>query len=113
MLQITENEVFLTRGDNADLVVIIYDIDGEIYTLQTGDTMVFTVKYNCVTEDIIIQKDITEDSTIHIVPSDTNDLRYGTYKFDVQLTRANGKVYTVIPPCNFNITKEVTFDVGD
>lgn len=110
MLQITSNEVSLTRGDSADLHVIIYDLEGNVYELQTGDTLTFTMKYNCITEDIIIQKDITEDSTIHIHPEDTNGLNYGTYWFDVQLTKEDGKVYTVIDPHKFNITKEVTFD---
>lgn len=110
MLQITSNEVFLTRGDSADLQVIIYDLEGNVYELQTGDTLTFTMKYNCITEDIIIQKDITSGSTIHIHPEDTNGLNYGTYWFDVQLTKADTKVYTVIDPHKFNITKEVTFD---
>ena len=113
MLQITENEVFLTRGDSADLEVIVYDLEGNVYELQEGDTLVFTMKYNCITSDILIQKNITENSTIHIVPSDTNSLSYGTYQFDVQLTLANGKVYTVIAPHNFNIMKEVTFNAGN
>ena len=110
MLQITSNEVSLTRGDSADLQVIIYDLEGNVYELQTGDILTFTMKYNCVTEDIIIQKDITSGSTIHIQPTDTNELAYGSYWFDVQLTKADSKVYTVIDPHKFNITKEVTFD---
>ena len=112
MLQITSNEVFLTRGDSADLEVVIYDLEGNVYELQSGDTLVFTMKYNCTTDNILIQKDITTNSTIHILPADTNELNYGTYQFDVQLTLANGKIYTVIPPHNFNITKEVTFNAG-
>lgn len=113
MLTITENEVFLTRGDSADLEVIIYDLDGEIYSLQTGDKLEFTMKYNCITDSVLITKDITTDSTIHIIPEDTSELAYGGYWFDVQLTMASGKVYTVIAPHKFNITKEVTFDAGE
>ena len=112
MLQITSNEVFLTRGDSADLEVIIYDLEGNVYELVEGDVLTFTLKYNCITDDIIIQKDISSDSTIHIQPADTNDLLYGTYWFDVQLVHGNGKTYTVIDPHRFNITKEVTFNAG-
>ena len=112
MLNITENEVFLTRGDSADLEVIIYDLEGNVYELVEGDVLTFTVKFNCITDDILIQKDISTDSTIHIVPSDTNDLNYGTYQFDVQLKHSDGSTYTVITPHNFNITKEVTFNAG-
>lgn len=109
MLNITENEVFLTRGDSADIAVTIYDMNGDVYELVEGDVLTFTVKFNCITEDNLIQKDITSDSTIHIEPSDTNDLNYGIYQFDVQLTMNDGSVYTVIDPHNFNIMKEVTF----
>ena len=109
MLQITSNEVYLTRGDSADIQVTIYDMNGDVYTLQTGDVLTFTMKYNCITEDKIMQKNITTDSTIHITPSDTNELSYGKYYFDVQLTMNDGSVYTVIEPHNFNIMKEVTF----
>ena len=110
MLVITSDKVALTRGDSADLTVVIKDLAGNTYELQTGDVLKFTLKSNCETSTIIIQKDCSSDSMIHLTPSDTNGLKYGIYKFDVQLTLANGKVYTVIPPHDFEITKEVTFN---
>ena len=113
MLKITDNEVFLTRGDSADLQVIIKDLEGDVYTLQTGDKLEFTLKYNCITDNAIISQDITTDSTIHLTPDDTDALLYGAYWFDVQLTLASGKVYTVIAPHKFNITKEVTWNVSE
>ena len=109
MLKITENEVILTRGDNADLIVTIKDMSGNVYELQEGDELVFTLKNNCVTQTILIQKDITADSTIHILPEDTSGLNYGKYLFDVQLTTAEDKVYTVIPPTVFVVSNEVNF----
>lgn len=109
MLKITANEIYLTRGDSADIVVTIYDMNGDVYSLQPDDVLLFTIKRNCITDDIIIQKDITSDSTIHIIPTDTNNLDYGVFKFDVQLTMASGDIYTVIDPHDFNLTKEVTF----
>ena len=111
MLRITNEAVILTRGDSADLVVHIYDMSGTEYVLQPGDVLVFTMKINCMSDVIIIQKDISSDSTIHLVPDDTNLLSYGDYVFDVQLTTAGGDVYTVIPPHAFIISKEVTFHV--
>lgn len=111
MLRITNEAVILTRGDSADLEVNIYDINGSKYELQTGDVLVFTMKINCMSDVILIQKDISSDSTIHLAPEDTNLLSYGDYVFDVQLTTAGGDVYTVIPPHAFIIGKEVTFHV--
>lgn len=110
MLYIENNIVYLTRGDSASLVVTIKDLDGNDYTLQAGDELVFTMKQNCETAEIVITKDITADSTITLQPSDTESLRYGDYVFDVQLTQAGGDVYTVIPPSIFRIAKEVTFN---
>lgn len=110
MLAIDDNNnVTLTRGDSASISVALKNPDGTDYTLQSGDELLFTVKYNCITEDIIIQKDISSDAIINLIPSDTNDLLYGEYFYDVQLTRANGSVNTVIPPRDFIVAKEVTF----
>ena len=46
---------------------------------------------------------------VEIVPQDTCEIRYGAYKYDVQLTFADGRVDTFIGPCDFVITEEVTF----
>lgn len=110
MLAIDENNnITLTRGDSASITVSLKNPDGTDYELQTGDELIFTVKHNCITEDIIIQKDISSNGIIILQPSDTNDLLYGVYFYDVQLTRANGSVNTVIPPRDFIVSKEVTF----
>lgn len=110
MLAIDENNnITLTRGDSASISVALKNPDGTDYNLQSGDELLFTVKYNCITEDIIIQKDISTDAIINLIPSDTKDLLYGEYFYDVQLTRANGSVNTVIPPRDFIVAKEVTF----
>ena len=110
MLKIDENNnITLTRGDSASINVGLKNPDGTDYNLQSGDVLLFTVKYNCITEDIIIQKDISSDAVINLIPSDTNTLLYGVYFYDVQLTKADGSVNTVIPPRDFTIDKEVTF----
>lgn len=111
MLKIEENNITITRGDSASISVGLTNPDGTDYTLQNGDILIFTVKVNCMTEDIIIQKDISTDGLINIIPSDTNELNYGSYIYDVQLTQAGGTVNTVIAPSAFIIDKEVTFEV--
>lgn len=110
MLAIDENNnITLTRGDSASISVSLKNPDGTDYNLQSGDMLMFTVKHNCITEDIIIQKDISSDCIINLIPTDTNTLLYGVYFYDVQLTKANGAVNTVIPPRDFILDKEVTF----
>lgn len=112
MLYVDNENVFLTRGDSCDLIITIRDIQGEIYELQTGDILTFTIKVNCHTEDIIIQKVITTN-VVSITPADTEELAYGAYWYDVQLTTLGEDIYTVIPPHRFNITPEVTFNEGE
>lgn len=109
MLVITNEEVILTRGDSADIIVNITDANGDVYTPAEGDVIKFTLKKNCETSDIIIQKTLV-NSIISLQPADTEDLPYGTYYFDVQLTTAGADVYTVVSPHRFIIDKEVTFN---
>lgn len=110
MLNIDDNNnITLTRGDSASIEVALENPDGSAYELQEGDKLLFTVKHNCITEDIIIQKDISANAIINLLPGDTDSLLYGVYFYDVQLTKANGAVNTVIPPRDFIVSKEVTF----
>lgn len=109
MLQITDNAVILTRGDNADIIVNITDGNGDPYTLDEDDVLLFTMKRNCETSEIILQKTLV-NSVISLDHDDTKDLKYGRYYFDVQLTNVSGEVYTVITPHEFIIDKEVTFN---
>lgn len=109
MLVITNDDIVLTRGDSADIIVNITNANGDAYTPAEGDVILFTLKKNCETSDIIIQKPLV-NSIITLLPSDTEDLPYGTYYFDVQLTTAGDDVYTVVAPHKFIIDKEVTFN---
>lgn len=40
------NDISLTRGDTLHLQITLTDQEGEVYTLQDGDAIVFTVKKN-------------------------------------------------------------------
>lgn len=103
------NDIGIIRGDTARFEVEILDQNGDPYTLQSGDQLVFTVKKNTSTSLIILQKNITGE-TFTILHEDTANLDYGKYVYDIQLTQSNGDVTTVIPPSLFEILKEVNFD---
>lgn len=109
MLKITDNNIMLTRGDTAVLNLSVTDSSGTSYD-YSSDLTQFTVKRNCVTEDIVLQKTFN-GTTITINPSDTKDLNYQDMKYDVQIITSGGAVYTVIPPHDFIITDEVNFNV--
>ena len=44
-----------------------------------------------------------------VLPEDTHELPYKIYKYDVQLTLADGFVDTIIPPTDFIVKEEVTW----
>jgi hypothetical protein len=103
-----EMNITLTRGDTAVLELTVKD-DGATYD-YSDDLVQLTVKRNTVTDEVLIQKTFTA-GTVVINPEDTAELRYTNLKYDVQLIKNGGGVYTVIPPRLFTIAEEVNFDV--
>ena len=111
-----DNTFEIVRGDSAnfDIYLPIYNEEGEIigeYELRPGDTLLFTVKKNTKTEEIIFQK---SGQNITINPSDTEEIPYGKYVYDAELTYASSEgiepfVDTVIQPTEFKVLDEVTF----
>jgi len=97
----------MPRGDSESITV-----NG--LSLVAEDTIYFTVKTNTNTKVISFQKKITEfvngSAVIPIEHSDTKDLNFGRYVYDIQLTKADGTVTTVIQPHEFKIGEEVTYD---
>ena len=106
--------ISMIRGDTASFDIIVYteNDQGELveYELEPGDRLDFTVKKSTKVEEKLISK-IANEQSQHIVidPSDTEGLKYGTYKYDIQFTSASGLVDTIIPPTDFNILEEVTW----
>ena len=112
MLKIVSGKISMTRGDTAVLNCKIYysDANGTEYTMQSGDSLVFTVRTSAKTTsatDFTFQKTFTNNQ-ITISPTDTASLAYGNYVYDVQLTLSDGTVNTIIPINVFCLTEEVT-----
>ena len=107
MLYIDEEQnITLTRGDTAMFVIALEDNNGEPYTPQEGDRLRFALGKNWGKDTLII-KDIPLDSCLlEIEPSDTKELPFKTYKYDVELTDADGHVTTVLLG-EFTVDKEV------
>ena len=94
--------------------IIVKDKDGNKVPLVTGDMIYLTVKDSVNTEEKVLQKVVTQfedgNATIEITPDDTNDIPFKTYVYDIQLNRVDGTVNTIIPPSNFTIGGEVTYE---
>ena len=105
----------MTRGDSETIHISCENADGTPHPFQSGDTVYFTVKKDVNTAEILLQKIITiftetGAAQVELAPQDTRGLSYGGYKYDVQLSCADGQVKTIVPPNDFRIGGEVTYD---
>ena len=104
----------LIRGDSLSLKFKRLDANGEPITTQ-ADKVFFTIKKNTDAEDFILQKTIEDmtfdnDGTYHIeiLPSDTEELTYGNYVYDLEVCVGSDYKKT-ISIGDFVIKEEVTF----
>ena len=108
MLNCQNNVITMTRGDTAVLRLDITDDKGNPYKLTDSDVVLLTLKRSVLDKSVIFQKSMV-DGKIVIQPQDTANLEYGQYFYDVELTKEDGFVATVIPPHRFIIAEEVTW----
>ena len=113
-MKVDGNNITMTRGDSETILIFCKDILETIVPFVTGDKIYFTVKVNMYQEIIILQKIITiftdGKAIVVISPIDTKDLEFRSYIYDVQITKADGTVSTIIPPSKFIIGGEVTYE---
>lgn len=76
------------------------------YTMQEGETLTLTVKYNSEfgNSEALLQK-VYSSADCVIDHDDTKDLEYGLYLYDIVLTDANSKIYTLVMS-TIELTKE-------
>ena len=113
-MRINGSDLTMIRGDSESIALSLKR-DDVIIPFNQGDTVYFTVKRSHSTEDITLQKIITEfnedgNCIIEIEPEDTKELEIRSYVYDIQLTDSNGRVTTIIPCSKFVIAEEVTYD---
>lgn len=120
IIPISEDEVNLkmTRGDSEYFTISKYQSLEGVETQQLflpGDSVTLTVKEYIGAEEATLSKEVTVfidgKAPFEFLPSDTNDLEVGEYVYDVQLTKADGKVTTIIKPSIFELTGEVKTNV--
>lgn len=107
MFTVNNNDISLTRGDTLFLTVDLTDSEGDKYVPREGDTLRLAMKKRVSSTELVMLKDIPVDTlTFEIEPSDTKELAYGSYVYDIELTDAEGHVTTVIMG-KFKVTEEV------
>ena len=106
--KVRNNTIFLTRGDTFKAHLTINYPDGTVYTPKEGDSIRFALKENIEDEECLILREIPIDTMLLILyPEDTKELEFGSYIYDIQLTKANGDVDTFITASKLKLTAEV------
>lgn len=104
----TGTTITLTRGDTFEALVSATKRDGTQYVPVAGDTIRFAMKENYDDPRPLLVKDIPIDTMmLTLEPQDTADLNFGKYVYDIQLTKANGKVDTFISKAILKLSEEV------
>ena len=105
-----DNTIHLTRGDTARFSIgqIVNTITNTNYTPTPEDTVTMTIKKTVLQADPLVQIIVPGGEVLHIKPEDTKAMAFGKYVYDIQITMADGDVYTIIPPTTFELLKEVT-----
>lgn len=109
MLEIlNDNTIKLTRGDTAYLEVPLeFEDTKEPYVMQPEDTLTLGLKKGLKDVECCVRKTVSGTNIFKLVPEDTADLAFASYKYDVQLDTADGDRFTVINNATFLILPEV------
>lgn len=119
MLQIDNDTIYITRGDDAMFRVVL-KLNGENYTMSEGDTLTLTVRTTPEETSPILAEISTTSDIFALTHKDTVNIPAGSYSADVQLLQKDGKRITVWPTIvgsnrtrvhnfkNFNVMPEVT-----
>jgi hypothetical protein len=112
---ISGTNLSMTRGDSESITVKMVDGDGASIVFATGDTVYLTVRSDTASSTVALQKvistfEVDGSAIIPIDHSDTQSMEFKKYVYDIQWTKQDGTVMTIVKPSVFEITKEVTYD---
>lgn len=100
-----DNAIWISRGDTAQIDIHFgYDVPPD------GTVCVMSLKEYTSREAVIWEKEVAiEDAIVSFViaTSDTNDLGFGDYKWDLRLYYIDGTVLTPFKPALFKILETV------
>ena len=115
IMKIVGRDIYLIRGDSASLLIRLQEKNGAPHPLAEGDTIYFTVKQTATDMEKVLQKvikEFTEEGVaeINFLPTDTKNLDFGQYKYDIQWNRVDGSVQTLVPVSKFWLMEEITYE---
>lgn len=105
--------ISIIRGTTNSFSVSIKNTDGSDHILNAGETVRFGVKLHLASSEYLILKEITpsnsssNDIEFTIEPSDTENLCFGCYYYDVGV-QSGLQYYNIIECSEFRICNNVT-----
>lgn len=106
--KISGTTITMTRGDTFKALLSLVNSDGSSYIPDDGDTIRFAMKSSYEDELPLLVKEIPSSTMVLKIDSaDTKPLPFGNYVYDIQLTKPNNEVDTVIERARLKITEEV------
>lgn len=103
MLKIRGMDIYYVRGDDDSFTIQPVQADG---TPITGYTGIFSVKRTYDDTDYVLQC-LMDGSVVDLTHEMTQNLAYGDYVWDVELTLADG-AHQTIGPGKFHLLPDVT-----
>ena len=99
MLYIDDDVISITRGDDATLEITINKSDGTEFEMDPSDTLTLTVRERpCCGCPVLLTSTSAPGSNRIVLSGDAKaEVCPGRYSYDVQLNRANGERYTILP----------------
>lgn len=105
------NSIQIIRGTTNTFGITITDANGDPYTLQEGEALLFGVKKRAKDEDYTFKKNAVAGEngaySVKVEPSDTEGLDFGRYFYDVGL-QSGTDFFNVIPCSPFDICENIT-----
>ncbi len=108
VLKINGTKVSLTRGDTAFLEISLMNENGDPYETALGDALYFRLKQNAFSKGMLLEKQIDLlTMKLRLDVEDTAGLKFGAYKYEIELVTAEGHHFTVIENADFEVRPEL------
>lgn len=108
MVKISGTTITMTRGDTLSVKVNIFNSDQTEYEVKDEDIIRFALKKKYKDPEPLIIKVLDHDTLLlQLDPEDTENLDYGDYVYDIEITMEDGTVDTFIAEATLTLTKEV------
>lgn len=112
MLIVKGQDIYLTRGDTAEIAFTATNEDGSDYEFQSGDVVYFRMALKAG-DEVALQKECVVDTennkaVLILQPEDTAECKFKVYRYEVELIAIeDGGHYTFITDQPFEIGKEI------